>query len=224
MQLFFALFLLLQEESAEETFAKIEETFQKAKTAEWDVAVHLVQKKGQDELRRKEGSCLILLKEGNKVNVLLQESKDGQKGKTTSIVSDGKTSLATSGSKRIQKSETHALLCTNVSTLWLRHGSMSEIWTKTPLAEDDFRKTLQITNCKAGGSDGGARTLSYTFQVKIFTINAKLWYSPSDFKPVKRQMDFKDPTGSEWTVTEEFKKCVFGEDIPDDRFKLPNDE
>jgi hypothetical protein len=87
MNIFFATALLLQGQTAEETFKKIEESIDKAKTVSVKFKFVSDTRKGGVE-EKAEASGTMLLKDARKVNVAMKTLQNGQE-MDVSIVSDG---------------------------------------------------------------------------------------------------------------------------------------
>jgi hypothetical protein len=95
--------------------------------------------------------------------------------------------------------------------------------------ELDFQNTLAVSDLKTGPDEGNAKTLSYRLKRLKYPkdpgpetfANVKVFYDPKTFHPLKRVYTQE---GREGSTTETFEELVLDEDIPDEKFAIPNKE
>jgi hypothetical protein len=87
--------------------------------------------------------------------------------------------------------------------------------------------TVAISNLASGPDDGAVRTLAHGRQFGTstdpFQVTTKLWYDPKTFGITKRTIDAVHG-GTRRFVTETFEEFTLNADIPDEKFKLPEEK
>jgi len=222
--------LLLQDMTAEETLKKIEETIQKAKTVGVKFTQSIERKKrGEDISLKRSGT--VLLKEGNRVRVEVDES-GGRSPTHTVLVSEGKALHASSNStvpprdlkeapSILKESIAASLVRGNVVTTlmytaFIRRLSPPDTSTMEP------QKRFKVSEVKVGPDEGASKTLLFTVEIADTTVihSAKVWYDPKTFKVQKRVLTYKIGQDEE-TLTEAIEELSLNADIPDEKFKRP---
>jgi outer membrane lipoprotein-sorting protein len=225
---FLAVCLLLQAESAEETFKKIEESLKTAKSVRvqfvWDGAT-------KSDLEGKvDARGNVLLKEGNRVNLVASVTEKAQTSELR-IISDGKTVKSKLGPKRLLESETPKHLEIGLKMALHRLGAMQAVLIAHKIcmldaAEQeealDLGKRPPLTDFRAGPDDGEWKTMTYkiTPDGADSAAEVRLWYTPEGYKLVKRTITIKRP--SESVFTETYKEWSVDAELDNDEFTLPS--
>ncbi len=247
MNLLLAAVLLMQDKAAEETFKKIEEQIQKAKTVSIKYKEEAFNKWGEKEqiLYR---SGTILLGESDKVSI--RTSVLGKRWEDTSegehaLVSDGKL-LSACSEFRVKSSNTllrntifpsqpcrstfRGDLATTLARAGTAHCSSIAFGlptiggTKVQQEESVIPKAIVCSDMKFDGEEGDAKILAYTLQVfsftqGVFVEKVRLWFDPKTYKLLKRGI-----VQGEHSRTETYEEFTLNADIPDEKFKLPEEK
>jgi outer membrane lipoprotein-sorting protein len=207
----FAAVALLQQETAEQTFARIEQALEKARTAK--ITCRLVLLQGGKEMAL---TSSLLFKEGNKVKITLQ----GIEGDRWSV-SDGKKLKVDAAQARSDGAEfdTPQDLHTQVSTAFLRRGflNLTEVPRRTIVFKSTQKEKLKVSDLKFGEKDGSMETLTYTLEEGTGRAVVKLWYDPVG--PVLKKRTMLVAAAPQATVTETYDEFTLNKEIPDDAFK-----
>jgi outer membrane lipoprotein-sorting protein len=234
MTLLLAALLLVQDKTAQEAFNRIEETIEKAKT---------VSVKFTTEIKRADApkadptdavaSGTILLKEGNKAYVNFTMGDLGLE-KGLLLISDGAKVVgkaATLEGKGIDPP----------SDMKRQLGSAVARYPQVPLAlslwrvmiipparggETDLSKIVTLSDFESSEDDGKAKTLKYKlmFKGKNNSLQAKLWYDPISYAILKRTFVSGDGKADGNVITETYEEFILDVDIPDEKFKLPEEK
>lgn len=215
-------------ESAEETFKKIGETVQKAKsvrvTFEWDGASRA------EAGGKVEAVGMVLLKEGNRANLLATVTEKGQPSELR-IISDGSTVKTRLGARRMLECPVPKNLETGLKMSLHRLGAMQAVLIAHKICmldvDDqeealDMSKKPRLFDFKNGPDDGESRTMTYRVSPDgpDTTAEIKLWYDPETFRLVKRTITLKKP--SESVFTESYKDWSLDGGLENDEFTLPS--
>lgn len=209
MSLLFAIALLAQDKTAEETFKKIEEKLLKAKTVRIKVKT-VAHNEGHPD---SEGSYELLLKEGNKV--YFARSTNHKDDENLFFISDG-VKIATN-CPGWKTADVPANLGSNAAiTLMREEFNLNILPQKKGASAKDL---CDLSDFKIEEADGGARILSYKMSGDP-GWKVKLWHDPRTFKFVKRTFSIKGRT-SNAILSETYEAFELDADIPDEKFKLP---
>jgi outer membrane lipoprotein-sorting protein len=220
MYLIAALALLLQDKTAEETFKKIEESIEKAKTLSitFSVGGMATAKEGQNGLFQASG--VMLLKEGGRFNCVVKRRLE-ERELENSIVCDGTKVSHKRDQSAAEVIEVPKVYRGAASTLVARVGTMmGGLFQGTGGPDEDVKKTLALKDLRVGEDDGGAKTLLYTVSLGPATLDCRLWYEPKTLKLLKRTMKIRKGESVEGSLTESYVEYIVNADIPDEKFKL----
>jgi len=239
MNLLLAAVLLLQDKVAEETFKKIELATMNARTLSMKFEF-------QDPDRQVQGSGTVLAK-ANKLNLVYQAQAfvDGKiQGGKTHLMCDGQNmvKVTSSGARQVNVINVvaTAILRTGFSRLMAAFdnlgsdpGAEEKEVPLHPGASDlkavDPAHTFEVKGIATGDDDGEIKTLTYFMKEKGHTkaYAVRVWYDPKTFALRKRtvtgSMGFGGK-GPETTVTETYEEFTLNADIPDEKFKLPQEK
>lgn len=213
---------------SEETFKKIEESIEKAKTVSIRIKYDWY-RKNHEEAKRFRGSGTLLFKEGNKISLTLNGLDRDEKEIENVAICDGST-LAFRG-QLWQWGPGEGKLGGEkgvkdiFATVFARGGAAfaMDCWRLLPHGREKLANAAEFS---AIGEDKGGMTLSYKLTSSLeagVTIDVKLWYDPKDFKLLKRTLEIK----GEKTVgsfTETYDEFVLNTDIPDEKFAIPEEK
>jgi outer membrane lipoprotein-sorting protein len=235
MNLLLAVALLLQDKTAEETFKKLEETIEKAKTVTIKFKWERKPTKKQPTPSAASGS--IFWKEGNKasVSVKFYEGQDPQLRQEWSLVSDGTQMKASGVLEMAAKSATPKDLVSGLAKILVRGGiyhfdsimllACSGNKGKEKLSMEDCVGAVQVMRLKAGEDDKAAKTLGYSLVSIDPDHEIRLWYDPASYRLLRRTYATNpfalDP---EFRLTETYEEFSLNADIPDEKFKLPEEK
>jgi len=222
MGVLLALVALPQEMTADETFRKIAETVEKAKT----VAVvfrHEAVKRGDDT--KITGGGELLLKEGNKCLFRFRKKVPGEGEADTSVISDGTTLQIRVNGILMREAATRDVLNRRFSMYLTRSGLF--LYQLLPTLFPGVRRggpveSLEASDAAHGEEEGGARSIRYALKVpgqEGPAVQITLFYEAATFKPLKRVV-----TIVEMTITETYENFTCDSDIPDAKFELPKDK
>ncbi len=221
--------LLLQDKTAEETFRKIEDAITKAKTVSVNYKSEVDRFYGRPESFKYEGT--LLLKEGNKVYIAIK-GQDERGTSSSMMVSDG-TTLEMNPELREQPGDAPKNLREAFLVALARGGvcQAKELSNFLILyrqdGSPDYRELFSLSNFKAGEDDEGRKTLTYRLTVKVYKkqqdYDVKLWYDPKTYRPVKRELNYRDES-RRLTIVDSFSEFVLNADIADEKFKVPADK
>ena len=225
MQYLLQLLLLVQAQTAEETFKKIEEKIVSAKTLGVKFTLTSSKEAAQDDKKSPLMSGTLLLKEGNKGLLTHQTS---QFPIASIRLSDGRK-IRAGGLKFEHDSPDNFKEGTLLGLA--RVGLMPTIFLSfqmLDIGEEDkafqrFVKNLRVEKVRFGEDPGVEKTLIYSVAIaepyhpgKIESAEAQIWYDPKTFNILKRTLK----SGRE-VLIETFQDWAFNSDIPDEKFKLP---
>jgi outer membrane lipoprotein-sorting protein len=202
---------LLQQETAEQTFARIEQSLEKAKTVK--ITCRLALSQGGREMTF---AGALLLKEGNKAKITIK----GAKGDPWSV-SDGKKVTVDAFQAAVDGAEfdTPQNLNVRISAAFLRRGflDLTEFPRRLRVSGTDPKEKVKVSDLKFGEKDGGAETLTYALEEGTGKAVVKLWYDPAGPTLKKRTMLVAAAPNA--TVTETYDEYTLNKDIPDEAFK-----
>jgi outer membrane lipoprotein-sorting protein len=233
---------LLQDQTAEETFKKIENLLAKAETASVRYKCEAIAvRKGReaDNPVKSESSGLLLIKKGNKLRL----STDAPGEERITILSNGvEIEIRERTVERDDAPPRRATpkeLATSFATATARVGiapaqllyTLARMKGDELLEEMDFVRLFEVSDFKPGEAEKDLKSIRFRFKAatkRAETIGeATLWYDPVTYKPVKRTMSFDDGIGNKKkpssivTLTETYAEFTLNTDIPEDKFKLP---
>lgn len=222
-----AALLLLQAESAEETFKRIGETVLRAKSVQvefqWEGASRA------EEGGKVEAAGSVLLKEGNRASLAATVTEKGQPSELR-IISDGKTVKTKLGPRRMLECPTPKNLELGLKMSISRLGAMQAVLIAHKVCmldvsdqEEalDMSKKPRLYDFKNGPDDGESRTITYKISPDgpDTVAEIKLWYEPESLRLVKRTITLKQKTES--VFTEIYKGWALDGDLENEEFNLP---
>ena len=222
-----AVMLFFQAESAEDTFKKIGEAILHAKSVrvefQWEGA-------GRAEAGKVEATGTVLLKEGNRVNLLGLITERGQPSELK-IVSDGTTVKTRLGARRMLECPTPKNLESGLKMALHRLGAMQAVLIAHKVCmldvadqEEalDLAKKPRLSDFKNGPDDGESRTIIYKIAPDgpETVAEIKIWYSPETHLLQKRTITLKQPTESVFTET--YKGWILDGRLENEEFTLPS--
>jgi outer membrane lipoprotein-sorting protein len=230
MNLLLAAVLLLQDNSAKETWKKVEDTVLAAKTVrikfQWEPQMKEGALKGKDAY----ASGVLLVKQGNLFS-LRAELKSEQRDLEVEILSDGsslyrKLDLLNTRRDPVPPNLGRGFLVSSVRASIMMSVSFSQLG-RPKVGTEDLEKYLahpvEVSDVQDGADDKGAKTLEYKIRVRPGqTASIRVWYDPKTFLPQKRSIRREDQDAG--TITETFEEFVLNADIPDEKFKLPEEK
>jgi len=229
MNLLLAVALLLQDKAAEETFNKIEEAIQKAKTLSFKYKFELAV---NGQKRTTQGNGAVILKEGSKFNVTgalvgtgpkvgFELVSDGAKMVRARFGADPPTDLP---------SNMNRLMAIQIARLGVAKAFFFpsvQDGEKDKKEETDLKNIFKMSGLKSGEDDQDGKTLTYTLKVlhELGSADVKVWYDPKTFKLLKRTLGVREhlesPVGA--TLVETYEEFTLNVDVPDGTFTLPFD-
>lgn len=221
MNLLLAVAILLQDGTPEETFKKIEESIEKAKTLSitFSAGGMATAKGGGDGLFQASG--VMLLKEGGRFNCLVKRRLEDRESEN-SIVCDG-TKLSHKRDQTAAEVIEVPKACRGAASMLVTRVGilMGGLFQAPGEADEDVKKTLALKNLRVGEDDGRAKTLLYTISFGPATLDCRLWYEPKTLRLLKRTMKIRKGERVEGSLTESYVEYIVNADIPDEKFKLP---
>jgi hypothetical protein len=240
MYLLLAAVLLVQDKSAEGTFTSLVRPIDEARTLTVKASVEYTSRGGENVSSH--FSWTLLLRDENKVWLRTQSGD-----RETLYVSDGKKMAQVRGhmaGRLVEERETPWNLVPLLKNSLLRGGPkdvMSLLFLPKP--GHRRREPGPVTDLKGPGGQEGRRTLEYTFvpatpwaelEGQVESAKATLTYDPGSGKPTKlyvqsKREGFKGtcppiyPDVELWT-TVTFDEFTLNADIPDEKFKLPEEK
>lgn len=202
---------LLQDKTAEETFNKIEESIQKAKTLRITFKLEQVLKEGKADKIEKSGT--FLLKQGNKANLRIKE-----KGSNTLLVSDGHLMKIIPKDVSALALETPKDLNANLLRRMLREGNAAPLLDVLGPLETTLPQTKQPTPASDftfGEDKDGIRVLKY----RVGAVGAQLRYDPKTLRVWGLILSDQESG----RVIETFEEFELNATIPDDEFAVVPD-
>jgi outer membrane lipoprotein-sorting protein len=212
--------LFLQEGTAEDSFRRIEETLQKARSLS---IKHQVEMAIGDQKLITSGT--VLLKEGNRLRITLSMGGAGSPKKEASAVSDGSTVRSLPPRPGLAETEwaTPKTLNESVTVALLRTGCFELHWIPARIHQfgTNPNESLVVSEFRKGDDDSGLRTLQYTLQEGSGRVGMKVWFDPRTWMLRKRVISVPAQAGRPpATVTETYETFTVNSDISDDVFKL----
>ncbi len=227
MNLLLAAALLMQDKTAEEALKSIEDAFGRAKT----LSVRYVRREPQADGGEAEARGTILLKEGNRLRWEYSSLRKGVKGDLV-VVSDGARVVTVINGKRDVDRKTFKGLNETFAVLLARAGSVPILSGFRALLDNPkidrimAQQATPITGANLGEDEDGKKTLNYItvfnpFRSDSRTAEIRLWYEPSSYRIFKRSLTNKGMNG---TIDENYSEFSINADIPDEKFKLPEEK
>ena len=223
-----AMMLLVQADSAEETFKKIGEAILQAKSVrvefQWEGAARA------NAGGKVEASGTVLLKERNRASLTGLITEKGQPSELR-IVSDGTTVKTRLGARRMLECPTPRNMESGLKMAIHRLGAMQAVLIahKVCMLEVsdqeealDMGKKPRLSDFKNGADDGEFRTMTYKISPDgpDTVAEIKIWYSPETHLLEKRTITLKQP--SESIFTESYKGWTLDGSLENEEFTLPS--
>ena len=213
---------------AEDTFTKIEENIAKARTVSAMIKYDWYRKEKNEDAKRFHGSGTLLLKEGNRLSMILN-GFDADEMKVENVVNcDGSTFFshgrlwnwsggATLGNRTGVKDTFTRVFCRGGAIFAL------DCWRQLPYGADKLTSAAEFSELD---EDKGGSTLSYKLSSSLeagVAIEVKVWYDPKDLKLLKRTLEIKG-VNTVGSFTETYDEFVLNADIPDEKFVSPKEK
>ncbi len=223
-----AMMLLVQADSAEDTFKKIGEAILQAKSVrvefQWEGATR------PEAGGKVEASGSVLLKEKNRASLTGLITEKGQPSELR-VVSDGSTVKTKLGARRMLECPTPKNLESGLKMALHRLGAMQVVLIahKVCMLEVadqeealDLGKKPRLSDFKNGPDDGELRTIIYKISPDgpDAVAEIKIWYSPETHLLEKRTITLKHPTESVFTET--YKGWTLDGRLDNEEFTLPS--
>jgi outer membrane lipoprotein-sorting protein len=202
--------VLLQQETAEETFKRFEQTLVQAKSLRLRYRLDLAV--GNQSVT---GTGIVLLKDGNKARITLT----GAKGNPWAV-SDG-TKVTVDARQAIMDGatfDTPKELNIRVATKMVRWGMLDlpDFPRRIKVYDVDPKEKLKVSDFKFGDKDGDLQTLTYVVQEGNGQADLKLWVDPKSLALKKRTLSVAKMNA---TATETYEEFTLNGEIPDEMFK-----
>jgi len=202
--------VLLQQETAEETFKRFEQTLVRAKSLRLRYRLDLAV--GNQSVT---GTGIVLLKDGNKARITLT----GAKGNPWAV-SDG-TKVTVDARQAIMDGatfDTPKELNIRVATKMVRWGMLDlpDFPRRIKVYDVDPKEKLKVSDFKFGDKDGDLQTLTYVVQEGNGQADLKLWVDPKSLALKKRTLSVAKMNA---TATETYEEFTLNGEIPDEMFK-----
>jgi len=232
---------MAQSETAEQSFRKIEEAIEGAKTISIRMKYQRggsVEGKADLEKENVKVGCTILVREGNEVNISTESSWVFTSPTDLAVISNGNRMRTTDAFGITKEGKSPTTLTASLKTILARPGFFAAqhfIPRGATLAkeaepdlknflEKDQKKIFEVTNLRSGG-EGKDRWIRYALRVADgdAPIEVTLWYDPKTYKPTKRRvlLTLADLNAT-ITHLETYDEFNLNGEILDDKFKLPS--
>jgi outer membrane lipoprotein-sorting protein len=223
-----AALLLLQAQTAEDTFKKIAETLDHAKSVRvsfvWE-GTSKAEAEGKVDARGN-----VLFKEGNRARLAARIQEKGRSSDLR-VVSDGKSVKTQLGPKRMLECETPPHFEAGLKMTLHRLGALQavvvahKICMLDPTEQEealDLEKRPALSDFQDGPDDGDAKTITYkvTPEGADSAAEVKLWYRPETYTLVKRTITLKRPAESVFSET--YKEWTLDGELENEQFTLPS--
>ncbi len=219
MNILLALAISLQEGTAEDSYRRVEETLQKAKSLSMKYTLDLAI--GGQKMT---ASGILILKEGNRLKIAVSMKGAGGPNQEASVVSDGSSVRSLPKPPGATEAEWSVPRTLNESVIvaFLRVGCLDlhRLPHRIHDFENDPKVSLVVSGIRRGEDDSGLRTLLYTLQEGSGRAEIKVWFDPKAWILRKRVLTLPAQNGKpQAIVTETYEPAVDAE-VPDDVFKL----
>jgi outer membrane lipoprotein-sorting protein len=219
MSIFFVLAMALQGETAEESYRRLEETLQKARSLSLQYRIEFAIGGATMTV-----SGSVLLKEGNRLKITCSGAAGAQK-LDAAVVSDGSTlrSLPLHPGANETEWPTPKSLNESVTTAFLRAGCLDLYRLPYRMHEHgrDPKESLIVSELRSGDDDSGLRTLLYKLEEGSGHGEMKVWFDPKT-RMLRKRVFTVPPQGNtpQVTVTETYESVKVDSEISEDSFKL----
>jgi len=205
-----AVVALLQQETAEETFKRLEESLVQAKSAR--IKVRLDFAAGDQKVT---ANGILLLKKENKARVSLTGA-----GGNHWFVSDGTKVTVDPRQAAMDGAafDTPKALNVRVATAVVRWGlvDLADLPRRIKVYDTDPAQRMKLSDFKFGEADGDLRTLTYVLTDGDGRADLKLWIDPKTLALKKRTVSVPKMNA---TFTETYEEFTVNGEIPDEAFK-----
>jgi outer membrane lipoprotein-sorting protein len=205
-----AVLALLQSETAEDTFKRLEQSLVQAKSLSIKCRLDFAQ---GDQTVTATGT--LLLKEGNKAKIMMA----GAKGSPWAV-SDGTNVTVDARQAAIDGATWHTPKDLNVrmATKAARWGMLDlpSLPRLIRVYENDPKERLKVSDFAFGEKNGDLQTLTYVLRDGNGQADIKLWYHPTNLALKKQSLSVAN---ANVTVTETYEEFTVNGEIPDESFK-----
>lgn len=237
MNILLAVVLVLQEPTAQETFAKIEQAIEQATSLKIRITytVELPPKVPGAPGEKRSTTAEILIADQNRVRVTVEPSpwfKGG--GDDMSVRSDGTLMRAVNPAGEVSEGKAPATTSAAFKTLLARTGYFgaqdliprrTSVRPRNPdlanFLQKDLKKELAMTGLELV-KEAESESLKYTVKGQI---PVRLWYSPKTHLPLRRtwELPFPVPGNKVIQCTEAYDELTLNAPLADDLFKIQDD-
>lgn len=219
MNLLLAITMCLQDETAEDTYRRVEETLAKAKTLSIKYRIDLVA--GPSKMS---ADGTVHLKEGNRLKITLT-SVPGAPKQEASAASDGTTVRCHPPRPGATETEwaAPATLNEDITLALLRAGCYELHRVPLRMHHSDLKPKEQMTlsDFRKGEDDAGLRTVLFKVSEGSGGGEVKVWVDPKTWTLRRRVLSAEMAPGIKATVTENYEIFKLNGEIPNDAFALP---
>jgi outer membrane lipoprotein-sorting protein len=225
MSLLLSLAFLLQEQNAQQTFQKIEESVEKAKTVQVKFTGNI---RGVGEAEGVKVTGSIQIKEGNRIRYEVKTSLDGQ-SQDLLVLSDGKRLSISTNGREVQSQDVPNNLGSQLRTGICRSGVTLAIGL-LPKGEpgeqvegQNAKKLMEVADLKSETDANQGKIVAYRLVIPKAhnSSDVKLWYNSKTYQLLKRTSASKEDGVAQGELTETYDDFSLDVEIPDTRFELP---
>jgi hypothetical protein len=225
MNLLLAAVLLMQGNPAEETFKQIEDGIEKAKSIH--VGIEAVVEWKVKPRNNQSATGTLMAAEGNRVSEYLKMIQQGFIFDSETRCDGKAVWAALKGIVPVEPSSVRSNFNAKVARVGILLSSLL-IRDQDLKKGEDLKRSVALSNFQQGDGDATGKTLTYTLSfsgpLKDMSAEVTLWYEGGSLKLLKRVSVIKEKGVDKGTVTETYKIFVLNADIPDEKFKLPEEK
>jgi outer membrane lipoprotein-sorting protein len=203
---------------------KIEQSIDRANTVQLKFSGEVILKwEGGERKGRVTGE--LLLKGASKLRMIAEVDAAGQGKETTTEVCDGVRCFG-SGLSSSRAKEPGKVIGNYLRGALARTGILAGgFLAGEGMNREDFdmKETFSVYNVQEGATEKESKSLTYTLSHSGDNAEVQLWYDPKDLRLLKRVLKVK-AGGPGSTFTETYDSFTLNSDIPDEKFKLPEDK
>lgn len=217
MLLCFGILALLRQEMPETTLKRIVERLETAKTIRVKFSCEIsLPPELPGPIRSAKGE--LLLQDGNKVRLSIDQDPIEVPPKPLLCVSDGLKTMDARGFSRSKDpaKSLHDCFRGFLPHLGILSGRIALDLPQAAEGEPHFAKGFAPLNVKSGEAEDGTKVLTYNVDGTLI----KLWYDPKDLRILKRQLIF-DKGSLLKDLTEIYESFDLNLGLPKDAFQLP---
>jgi outer membrane lipoprotein-sorting protein len=204
-----AVMALLQSDTAEDTFKRLEESLVQAKSLRIKYRLDFAQ---GDQTATATGT--LLLKEGNKAKIVMV----GAKGNPWAVSDGTKVTVdarqaAVDGATWVTPKDLNVRMATKVARWGIL--DLPSLPRLIRIYENEPRERLKVSDFAFGQKNGDLETLTYVLRDGNGQADIRLWYHPKSLALKKRSLSVANVN---ITVTETYEEFTVNGQIPDESF------